>query len=137
MKKRVYTHYFIRRGKAVQSIKDIATDSWRSAELFLYCNDEYVGSGSILRYGKNVQTESTGLLPKKKKQGHGIHLYMALIAEAKKLGVNRIYSSRHLNRLSRRMWEKKLKATKTRGSCLNACSHCKRNVRFYLTLKVK
>lgn len=55
-----------------------------------------------------LQTESTGLRKGMRRKGHGIALYVCLIETARAIGATRIYSSKNLNRLSRRMWAQKL-----------------------------
>lgn len=80
-----------------------------------YLNRKTIGGGELKRarsvsgHTKTcLQTESVSLNNKFRRKGHGIHLYHHLIAHAKACGAERIYSSRHLNNRSRRMWEEKL-----------------------------
>src|SRR5579859_1382767 len=80
-----------------------------------YLKDEVIGGGELMRVRyvahkkkTSLQTESVSLNKEFREKGHGIHLYRHLIAHAKACGAERIYSSRNLNKYSRRMWSEKL-----------------------------
>jgi GNAT superfamily N-acetyltransferase len=107
-----------------------------SAVLGLYLNGQVVGTGELLRASNSrrfVHTDGMCLRQRYRRKGHGIHLYLAIIAAARRIGARRIYSSYSLNNLSRRMWERKLRSyfnVKRQGGCKS----CSRGTRFYIDL---
>ena len=111
----------------------------------LFHKKEYVGEGSfelVSKRLKHIHTDGVALDRKKRKQGHGIHLYFHLIETARKLGAKRIYSSTNLNKNSRPMWDKKLpnfynvKRIYQRGPCSGCGCSCKKRVKkFYIDLE--
>lgn len=124
--------------------------SWDRFSMGFFLNDKVVGGGDLLRVryvpAKKktcLQTESTFLNKKFRRKGHGIHLYHALIKHARKVGAERIYSSRTLNRYSRRMWSEKLKnfydvcEVKSNRKCHDCGCKCRRVIGYYIVLKGK
>lgn len=141
---RKYNYFFASdRHQTIRNLRDLRAAGRYNNKLGLFLNGKAIGDGSllILRPGNGhcVQTEYVGLSKRYKKKGHGIHLYLALIHAAKKIGAERIYSSLHLNKHSRRMWSEKLpklfdvKEQKTRSRC-RRCGHQKRVLRYYIIL---
>jgi Acetyltransferase (GNAT) family len=97
------------------SVKSLNAFKGRYANMTmgLHLNGKSIGTGNLMRWRgaakkEYLQTESTGLDRGYRKKGHGIILYMFLIETARILGAKRIYSSRSLNKHSRRMWADKL-----------------------------
>jgi hypothetical protein len=135
MKRRKYTFYFTRYGRTVKSIRDIPkSDTWEGSTVHLYCNGVYIGLGSLYRHGEfNISTSGVRLLRRFRKKGHGLPLYRAFIQCARKLGCKKIFSDTNLNKFSRRMWDVKLRAKKTK-ECKKACLHCDLRVRRFLVL---
>lgn len=88
-----------------------------------------------------LQTESMSLDKKYRRKGHGIHLYLAIISHARRVGAVRIYSSRNLNKHSRRMWSTKLKKffdvreVVLRKPCHECGSKERRVVGYYIQLR--
>jgi len=78
------------------------------AKLGLFLGRTCVGSGELFSEGHDVRTEATEIKHEHRGKGHGIELYQRLVRTARRLGARRIYSSWHLNKLSRRMWKEKL-----------------------------
>lgn len=86
---------------------DLSYNAW----LGFYLNKKPIGSGRLVLVNQKkkwVHTESVGLYDGFLQKGHGLPLYLALIAAARKIGAKRIYSSRRLNMFSKRMWKTKL-----------------------------
>lgn len=93
------------RHKRINHVDDMGKRKWYTMGLF--CNGVEVGSGDLKRLSATtVATDATEVRPRKK--GHGLHLYIHLIQQARRIKARRIYSSRSLNRFSRRMWAEKL-----------------------------
>jgi hypothetical protein len=89
---------------------------WTSFQMGFFLNGVAIGHGHLegchivpRRNKKWLQTDAVALHTQYRNKGHGIHLYCALIKTAIALGATRIYSSRHLNKFSKRMWSVKLK----------------------------
>lgn len=117
---------------AHKSVKSLKEFKGRYAQLTmgLHLNGKSIGVGDLMRWRKtstayNLQTEGTQLFKGQRGKGHGIVLYIFLIEIARILGANRIYSSRSLNRHSRRMWAEKLSQIydvhKIPGYCRACC----------------
>lgn len=131
------------------SLKDLRGSSWENTlGLFILKAGKVfsVGDGRLEWENhpkKYLHTESVGLHDKYRKQGHGIHLYFALIHCAKMLGATRVYSSRHLNKYSGRMWSEKLREffdvkgpRKPKATCRCGCRSCRRRFgRYYIDLQ--
>ncbi len=90
---------------------------------------------------KFVHTDGVSLNEDRRRKGHGIHLYFALIRAAKVIGAKRIYSAKRLNKFSGNMWCNKLReffdvrGPKERKTCSCRCSQCKRRWgRYYIDL---
>jgi GNAT superfamily N-acetyltransferase len=88
------------------------------AILGLFFGKDLVGTGELrymtARHGRrNVHTDRMEVRKKWRRRGHGLPLYIALIQTAKRLGADTIFSSRWLNKFSRKMWSVKLAALKT------------------------
>src|SRR6266567_2541248 len=97
----------------------------------LHLNGKSIGQGSLCRWRgastkKYLQTESTQLYKGQRNKGHGIILYIFLIEIARILGAKRIYSSRSLNRHSRRMWAEKLSQIYDVEKKAGFCRQCHR-----------
>lgn len=97
--------------------------------LGLLLNKKPIGTGDLMRWrgatrGDYLQTESTALRRIFRKKGHGIVLYMFLVETARILGAKRIYSSRSLNKHSRRMWEVKLAEIYNVKKIPGFCRYC-------------
>ena len=120
---------------------------WRSTlGLFAFLRNKWipVGRAELCRLsgcGGYVHTDATELDDKFRNKGHGIHLYLALIHAAKKIGANRIYSSRSLNQNSGPMWCIKLRefykvrGPKAKKKCSCGCRRCMRQWgRYYIDL---
>ena len=120
---------------------------WRSVlGLFAFLGNKWtpIGDAELHRlsgYGGYVHTDATVLEDKFRNKGHGIHLYLALIHAAKKIGANRIYSSRILNQNSGPMWCTKLRefyevrGPKAKKKCSCGCRRCLRQWgRYYIDL---
>jgi GNAT superfamily N-acetyltransferase len=111
----------------------------RCGEAFvgLYFHKVLVGTGELASMGgvrKNCHTDQMSLRRAFRRKGHGLYLYLAVIREAQKLGVNRIYSSCSLNKNSRRMWRKKLSKLFKVVFCEQPRSHrsaCVYNTRYH------
>ncbi len=92
--------------------------------------DEFRGRYTQMIMGlhpkKYLQTESTQLYKGQRNKGHGIVLYIFLIEIARILGAKRIYSSRGLNRHSRRMWAEKLSQIYDVKKKAGFCRQCHR-----------
>ena len=122
---------------------------WDGFEMGFYLRNEVIGGGELTRVryhgvtSKDLQTESVALNKKFRKKGHGIHLYIHLIAQAQNCGARRIYSSRSLNKFSKRMWSEKLakifnvKEAATRKPCSECNSVSRRVIGYYIQLKGK
>lgn len=122
---------------------------WSAFEMGFYLQDEVIGGGELsrVRYhgvkSKDLQTESVALNKKFRKKGHGIHLYIHLIAQAQNCGARRLYSSRNLNKFSTRMWSEKLakifnvKEVTTRKPCSECSCTNRRVIGYYIQLKGK
>jgi len=115
---------------------------WEAPNLALFHRGKVVGDGKLIlkdRKKKYVHTEQVGLLDKYRRKGHGIYLYVALIEAARTLGATRIYSSKHLNRFSGRMWAEKLKklydVIHVRRRCKCKCRGCIRQGFHYINLE--
>jgi GNAT superfamily N-acetyltransferase len=126
--------------KKTETLADIP-NNYPNPTLGLYCNGKAIGTGRLCmkdRAKKHVNTSGTEIFKRYRNKGHGIELYKALIAEAKRLGAIRIYSDDSLNKFSRRMWKTKLSRVgfkvKSIGGCKNPCSHCRASERFYIDL---
>jgi GNAT superfamily N-acetyltransferase len=125
----------------IRSVKKVP--KWSGASVALFLNGHAIGAGDLRskdRAKKWVNTESVALKKGFRKQGHGIHLYFALIRKAKEVGAVRIYSSLTLNRLSGRMWRDKLPkffdVKRNRPACRCKCRNCcYRRGRFYIDLE--
>lgn len=114
----------------------------------LFLDNVCIGYGSLClckESPNSVETSSTKILDKFRKQGHGIQLYRRLIKTAKKLGASRIYSDASLNDLSEKMWSEKLpkyfqvfKIASGPPSMCNCCKkvHCHER-RYYIDLEAK
>lgn len=133
--------------KIITDMKEFST--WDGFSLGFFLNDKEIGYGWLKKtryHGRkslDLQTESTGLKKVFRKKGHGIHLYHALIAQAKKCGARRVYSSQSLNKFSKRMWSEKLKEfydVKT-VTTIKPCGDCghksRRPIGYYIVLKGK
>lgn len=122
---------------------------WESFEMGFYLGKEVIGGGELkrVRYvpGKKrtcLQTESISLNEEYRRKGHGIHMYRAFIETARKCGAERIYSSRSLNKFSRRMWAEKLAKIYNvqpykRHTCTECGSKGTRAIGYYIVLKGK
>lgn len=119
---------------------------YASYQMGLTLRNTEIGSGFLQRWrGANrrhkfyLQTESTGLNRGFRKKGHGIILYICLIESARALGARRIYSSKTLNRYSRRMWEEKLGRFYKVGTYQIRCGECgckrHKEPRFFIDLQ--
>lgn len=125
----------------VRNLKELRERGEYNCKLGLIKDGEGLGDGSLYRVNwakKYLHTDSVGLRKKFRRKGHGIHLYIALIACARKLGAKRLYSSTMLNKFSRNMWSVKLKRAgydvRTVGVCPKACKHCGEKARYYINL---
>jgi N-acetylglutamate synthase-like GNAT family acetyltransferase len=138
MHRRKYSYIFANdRHQEIQKLSNLKRDNDKFAFLL---HGKPIGEATLLLLEKlNVQTECVSLDKKYRKKGHGIWLYKRLIACARKIGAKRIYSSKNLNKHSRRMWSEKLpklfdvKEQKTRIKC-RRCGHQKRILRYYIVL---
>lgn len=140
--KREYTSVFATETTHARicSLKQLRRYKWGTSMGFFF-NGTPIGYGNICIKNlkrKHVNTTSTEIFKKFRKQGHGIELYRTLIATAKELGAARIYSDTSLNKLSRRMWKVKLgrsgfKVIAT-NPCKDACRHCCKKVLYYIDL---
>ncbi len=135
--------------KPIEKFTDMDRHSWQNTiGFFMRRRGKLVelGYGRLEfsnKVHKYLHTESMGLLDKYRNQGHGIHLYFAVIYEAKRLGARRIYSSHSLNKYSGRMWCNKLREyfdvhgpkARKKGNCQCGCRNCKRRWgRYYIDL---
>jgi GNAT superfamily N-acetyltransferase len=139
---------YIFAGRQHQPITKLSeVKGWRSVlGLFAKLKNRWVpiGDAEILRLSGSsvdVHTDAVGLDDDYRKQGHGIHLYFALIRAAKQIGARRIYSSRSLNRYSGNMWCNKLRkffdvvGPKEQKTCKCGCRACRRKWgRYYIDL---
>ena len=123
-----------------QPIKKLSQLSRYDDKFAFLLNGKPIGEATLIQIEKhNVHTEWVSLDKGYRKKGHGVWLYRLLIACAKKLGAKRVYSSKCLNKNSRRMWSEKLpklfdvKEEKTRSKC-RRCGHQKRVLRYYIVL---
>jgi len=117
---------------------------WGSNCLGFFLNGKAIGHGELQRISgkyKYVHTDAMGLNDDMRRKGHGIHLYFAMIRTAKKLGADRIYSSRNLNKYSGNMWCNKLReffevlGPKKKKSCSCKCRRCRYQWgRYYINL---
>jgi GNAT superfamily N-acetyltransferase len=84
---------------------------WGGPTMGFFLGKKVIGTASLYMQNKKkkwVHTDQMEIFDKFRNQGHGIHLYLAIIRIAKKLGAKRIYSSKCLNKFSSRMWQVKL-----------------------------
>lgn len=136
-----YTSFFAdSRHKKITSFKDMkGRRYWQSHTMAFFLNGEVIGSGELYPYqGHSLSTDSVGLDDKFRKKGHGIPLYKALIRTAHSIGAKRIYSSRNLNKFSKRMWSEKLSTifdVKTTKTKCNKCGTCGARKRYYIDLR--
>jgi GNAT superfamily N-acetyltransferase len=116
--------------------------------LGFYLNGQVIGTGRLERRrrrarGGVVNTSSTEIFKKYRNKGHGIHLYIALIETARRLGAKQIRSDTALNKFSRRMWKEKLakiypvKVRNTRRECDYCETTGPHRVYFYINLRAK
>jgi len=125
----------------INNLEDFKRVGDYSNGLGLFYRGICVGKGTLVfenRKKKYLHTEYTRIHAKYRNRGHGVHLYLALIDAARRLGAKRLYASQGLNKLSRRMWSEKLdkvgvEVMITRG-CRKACKHCDRKPRYYVEL---
>src|SRR5258708_9899278 len=97
------------RHKKIRTMQDLKAGGYHECKFGFYLNGKPIGEGALCIFeSKNVHTEWVHIDKKYRKKGHGIHLYRLLISCARKIGAERVYSSRNLNKLSRRMWSEKL-----------------------------
>lgn len=133
--------------KSVKSLKEFK-GRYVQFTMGLHLNGKSIGTGDLMRWrgtstADNLQTERTGLLRGWRKKGHGIILYILLIETARVLGAKRIYSSRSLNRYSRRMWAEKLARIYDVKKIPGFCRVCHRKFRhgkkptFFIDLQEK
>jgi len=118
---------------AHRSVKNLDEIRGRYTQIImgLHLNGKSIGQGSLCRWRgastkEYLQTESTQLYKGQRNKGHGIILYIFLIEIARILGAKRIYSSRGLNRHSRRMWAEKLSQIYTVQKRPGFCNRCYR-----------
>lgn len=144
---RKYSYIFADdRHKEIKSMADLraAKRSW-DKKFGFYLNGKPIGEASLVllkTFRAAVHTEYVFLDKAYRRKGHGIWLYRMLIACAKNIGARKIYSSKRLNKYSRRMWEEKLpeffevKSLKLKTKC-RRCG-CQRAVqRYYIVLDKK
>lgn len=121
---------------------------WDRFEMGFHMDGKVIGGGELLRvrYVPSrkktcLQTESTAINPGFRRKGHGIHLYIALVETAREVGAERIYSSKNLNRHSRRMWSKKLpkiynvQEFRSRRKCSSCGCKSRHVVGYFIVLK--
>ena len=135
--RRRYTSFFANGDhKPMTTMREMRQEHYATMAFSL--NGVHIGHGSLSRKGRTeVYTTGTRIDDKYRKQGHGIHLYHALIKTARELGATRIYSDTTLNKLSRKMWKTKLLKfydVREIGGCKIACRHCSKGSRFYIIL---
>lgn len=146
--KRLYEGFLA--DEAHKSIKSLRAFKGRYSQftMGLHLNGKSIGTGDLMRWRgastpEYLQTERTGLHRGRRKKGHGIVLYIFLVEIARMLGAKRIYSSRSLNRHSRRMWAEKLAAIYDVKKIPGFCRTCHRKFKhgkkptFFINLQEK
>lgn len=116
--------------KSVKNLKEFKSRYMRFT-MGLHLNGKSIGQGDLMRWRgatkrDYLQTESTSLYRGRRRKGHGIILYIFLVEMARMLGAKRIYSSRSLNRHSRRMWADKLSRIYNVKEIPGCCRVCNR-----------
>lgn len=126
----------------IRDLRHLKRLGYHSASLGLFFNGVCVGKGGLVKESwakKYLHTDYVRLKIGFRRKGHGLHLYLALIEAAKKVGAKRLYSSRNLNKLSGRMWKTKLQertgvVVHHVKTCSKPCKHCSRDQRHYIDL---
>jgi GNAT superfamily N-acetyltransferase len=138
-----YTWIFAdERHDPIRDLRQLKRLGYCDANLGLFYNGVCVGQGSLLKVSwvkKHLHTDYVRLKEGFRRKGHGLHLYLALIECAKKLGAKRLYSSTNLNKHSSRVW--RIKLEKQAGVkvhhvrlCSKPCKHCSKKQRHYIDL---
>lgn len=136
---RVYTWIFAgsEDHEPIITLKQLRLVGTYSANMGFYLNGKAIGTGSFCRENwnkKHLHSESMRLFKGHRRKGYGVELYKALISCARTLGAKRLYSSRSLNKFSRRMWKEKLGKAGFLVKNFGGCKHCGHNERYYIDL---
>lgn len=141
-KKRTYHSIFATEAhESITNIKQIKR--YEYPKMGLFSNGVHIGTGELVKEKRNnnaLHTDGMYLNKGFRNQGHGIVFYIQIIEHARRIGANRIYSSKSLNKFSRRMWKTKLPLAGYKVVEINSCKckcrcrKCRKEPRYYIDL---